>query len=58
MADPKAPRQDPKPAAGGVLDTALPRTDNSFAGKEPDERLIGTDIPDDEQDAEEDEERD
>ncbi|MEF2553696.1 hypothetical protein VQ042_20470 [Aurantimonas sp. A2-1-M11] len=54
MPTPKDQTPDPEPAEDGVLQ----RTDNSFAGKKPDERLIGTDIPDDEQDAEDEEEED
>ena len=56
MSDPKDHKHHPKPDNDtGVLDNALQRTDNSFAGKDPDERLIGTDIPVEEQDAEEEE---
>ena len=40
---------------GDVLDNAMRRTDNAFAGRKDDKSLIGEDIPDAEQDEDADE---
>ena len=54
MADPKKhpPEDQDQP---GLVGNVVERTDNGFAGKEDGERLIGRDIPIEEQDAEEEE---
>lgn len=57
MPDPKPRRDDPDTAGtdGDVIGNAFERTDNAFHGKKDGERLIGRDIPIEEQDAEEEE---
>ncbi|MEX6508724.1 hypothetical protein [Jiella sp. M17.18] len=47
---PVPPKTREKP---DLADNAIERTDNAFAGKPDDERLIGRDIPIEEQDKEE-----
>ncbi|WP_206454724.1 hypothetical protein [Aurantimonas marina] len=54
MPDPKN-TQEPQAPDGDVLGNAVERTDNAFRGKKDGERLIGKDIPIEEQDAEEEE---
>ncbi|KKN89079.1 hypothetical protein LCGC14_0242720 [marine sediment metagenome] len=56
MPDPKN-TQEPHTSGtdGDVLGNAVERTDNAFRGKKDGERLIGKDIPIEEQDAEEEE---
>ncbi len=57
MSEPKrpTPTEDGKP---NVVGNAVERTDNAFAGEEDGERLIGKDIPLEEQEREEEEEND
>ena len=57
MADTK----HPKPGEAGkpdVVGNAVERTDNAFSGEEDGERLIGKDIPIEEQEREDEEEND
>ncbi|WP_167591700.1 hypothetical protein [Jiella endophytica] len=49
-------RKHPPKDQPDVVGNAVERTDNGYAGKKDDERLIGKDIPIEEQDAEEEEE--
>ncbi|MCQ0988617.1 hypothetical protein [Jiella marina] len=56
MPDPKDAKKD-ETGKPGVVGNAIERTDNGFAGKPDDERLIGEDVPLEEQDAEEEEDR-
>ncbi|MEC5289682.1 hypothetical protein VSX64_01930 [Aurantimonas sp. C2-6-R+9] len=56
MPEPKNTQEPQAPGTDGdVLGNAVERTDNAFRGKKDGERLIGKDIPIEEQDAEEEE---
>ena len=57
MANPKQ-RRDDEIHQPDIIGNAVERTDNGFDGRKDDERLIGRDVPEDEQDAEEEEEAD